>query len=149
MMKNWENNGTEEIGLVTPTPECIIGKLMGCCLVVSSPHMDQCWFPIRKVLFPSLKSYFTASIQNFGSVELCWKLYFYNYYNTPKGPEGRWVNMMAYWLRDLIDKVFYGWNARLRIEWKFYFVLKYAYRWKYVLYALRVDVLWGTVITQY
>ena len=21
MMKNWENNGTEEIGLVTPTPE--------------------------------------------------------------------------------------------------------------------------------
>ena len=21
MMKNWENNGTEEIGLVTPTPD--------------------------------------------------------------------------------------------------------------------------------
>ena len=23
MMKNWENNGTEEIGLVTPTPELL------------------------------------------------------------------------------------------------------------------------------
>ena len=24
MMKNWENNGTEEIGLVTPTPELML-----------------------------------------------------------------------------------------------------------------------------
>ena len=32
MLKNGENNGTEEIGLVTPTPGAALAQVMACCL---------------------------------------------------------------------------------------------------------------------
>ena len=35
--KNWENNGTEKIGLVTPTPEPLFAQDI-CCHMVSLDH---------------------------------------------------------------------------------------------------------------
>ena len=40
MMKNWENNGTEEIGLVTPTPDRVI------CPIIWLLY-DDTWQPLR------------------------------------------------------------------------------------------------------
>ena len=37
MMKNWEINGTEEIGLVTPTPGFVNVEVYQECVVVRGP----------------------------------------------------------------------------------------------------------------
>ena len=51
MMKIWENNGTEEIGLVTPTPDLMCAKW-----IISSLHSKQELgaVSIRKTVLPGM-----------------------------------------------------------------------------------------------
>ena len=67
-LKNSENNGTGEIGLVTPTPVDMgtwnwvkLPQIMACCLTAPSHYLNQCRPIISEVLWHSCGGYFTGN----------------------------------------------------------------------------------------
>ena len=87
----WGFHMLTHCGLVIPYRSwSTLAQVTLCCLTAPSHYLNQSWLLIRKVLWHSSESNFTASAQ---AMHWVWKLYFKLTVNTVTSPRGQWVNL--------------------------------------------------------